>query len=38
MTDDFTHDEAIGTANEFASDDKKYGNSQTGDGSRFRRR
>ncbi|CAF1399628.1 unnamed protein product [Rotaria sp. Silwood1] len=38
MTDDFAYDEAVGTAGEFASDDKKYGNSETGDGFRFRRR
>ena len=38
MTDDFQEDEARGSDASFAADDNKYGNNQTGDGSRFRRR
>ena len=38
MTENFTTDEATGTDAQFAADDDKYGNSQLGDGSRFRRR
>jgi hypothetical protein len=38
MTDNFQNDEATGTEAQFGDDDKKYGNTQTGDGSRFRRR
>jgi hypothetical protein len=38
MTDDFQKDEATGTDAQFADDDTKYGNTQAGDGSRFRRR
>lgn len=38
MTNNFQTDEAMGTAAEFAKDDERYGNTQVGDGSRFRRR
>lgn len=38
MTQDFQTDEATGTDAQFAADDTKYGNSQSGDGSRFRQR
>ncbi|CAF1249281.1 unnamed protein product [Didymodactylos carnosus] len=38
MTDNFQKDEATGTNADFARDDRKYGNSQPGDGSMFRRR
>jgi len=38
MTDNFQNDEATGTEAQFGDDDRKYGNNQTGDGSRFRRR
>lgn len=38
MTDNFQIDEAVGTDAQFAGDDSKYGNTQAGDGSRFRRR
>lgn len=38
MTNNFQTDEAIGSDAEFIADDKKYGNSQEGDGSRYRQR
>jgi len=38
MTDNFQNDEATGSEAQFGDDDRKYGNNQTGDGSRFRRR
>jgi hypothetical protein len=38
MTENFRTDEATGSDAQFAADDQKYGNSQEGDGSRFRRR
>ena len=38
MTNNFQTDEAIGTDAQFNADDNKYGNSQVGDGSRYRRR
>jgi predicted chitinase len=38
MTQNFQIDEAIGPDTQFAADDNKYGNSQAGDGSRFRQR
>lgn len=38
MTNNFQTDEAIGNDTEFTTDDNKYGNTQAGDGSRFRRR
>lgn len=38
MTDNFQTDEAIGSDAEFVADDNKYGNSQEGEGSRYRRR
>lgn len=38
MTNNFQTDEAIGSTAEFAEDDTSYGNNQTGDGSKFRRR
>ncbi|UJR24511.1 hypothetical protein I4U23_005886 [Adineta vaga] len=38
MTENFQKDEAIGHASQFTSDDNKYGNTQNGDGSLFRRR
>jgi hypothetical protein len=38
MTENFQTDEAVGTDAQFVADDNKYGNSQAGDGSRFRRR
>ena len=38
MTDDFTTDEATGISAAFTIDDGKYGNTKSGDGSRFRRR
>jgi predicted chitinase len=38
MTENFRTDEATGSDAQFTDDDKKYGNSQEGDGSRFRRR
>lgn len=38
LTDDFQEDEARGSDASFTADDNKYGNNQTGDGSRFRRR
>ncbi|CAF2821790.1 unnamed protein product [Rotaria sp. Silwood2] len=38
MTQNFQTDEATGSDAQFAADDNKYGNSQAGDGSRFRRR
>jgi hypothetical protein len=38
MTENFRTDEATGSDAQFIADDKKYGNSQEGDGSRFRRR
>ena len=38
MTNNFQTDEATGTDAQFNADDNKYGNSQEGDGSRYRRR
>lgn len=38
MTNNFTTDEAVLNSTQFTIDDSKYGNNQTGDGSRFRRR
>ena len=38
MTDNFQTDEAIGSEEQFTADNNKYGNSQEGDGSRFRQR
>ncbi|CAF1664498.1 unnamed protein product, partial [Adineta ricciae] len=38
MTDNFQKDEAQGHSSEFTDDDGKYGNTQAGDGSLFRRR
>ncbi|CAF1617193.1 unnamed protein product, partial [Didymodactylos carnosus] len=38
MTNEFTTDDAIGTDAQFSADDNKYGNTQPGDGGRFRRR
>jgi hypothetical protein len=38
MTQNFQTDEAVGSDAQFATDDNKYGNSQQGDGIRFRRR
>lgn len=38
LTEDFQTDEATGTDEQFTEDDTKYGNTQEGDGSRFRRR
>jgi hypothetical protein len=38
MTENFQTDEASGTDAQFTADDNKYGNTERGDGSRFRRR
>ena len=38
MTQNFQTDEATGSDAQFIADDNKYGNSQEGDGSRFRQR
>ena len=38
MTNNFQTDEATGSDAEFIADDQKYGNSQEGDGSRYRQR
>ena len=38
MTNNFETDEVIATDAQFAADDTKYGNTETGDGSLFRRR
>ncbi|CAF1528965.1 unnamed protein product [Rotaria sp. Silwood1] len=38
MTNNFENDEATGNDAQFAGDDRKYGNIQAGDGSRFRQR
>jgi hypothetical protein len=38
MTENFRTDEATGSDAQFTADDKKYGNSQEGDGSRLRQR
>jgi uncharacterized protein (DUF2237 family) len=38
MTENFQKDEATGNDASFAADDRRYGNTQAGDGSRFRRR